>query len=198
MNVKLNKKLISKYPELFGADEVTPYSQRGIECGDGWYSLLDNTLSLIDNHAKNPQWVEEPLFKLKVWYNKIFWNKILYPIGSLFTRGIPKICSATEAHKYEDKWNRYYTWQHIFMANPIYVKPKTSPVIRIVQIKEKFGGLRIHIKGSDEFINGVTSLAQSLAYKICENCGTNQDVITNKKGWHKTYCAKCRKKVTKY
>jgi translation initiation factor 1 (eIF-1/SUI1) len=84
------------------------------------------------------------------------------------------------------------------MANPIYVKPKTSPVIRIVQIKEKFGGLRIHIKGSDEFINGVTSLAQSLAYKICENCGTNQDVITNKKGWYKTYCAKCRKKVTKY
>jgi hypothetical protein len=196
MEKKLANKLIKKYPDLFEVDEKnpTPYSQRGIECNKGWYGLLDNALSLIDIHVKNPDWKEERWFKLKNWYNRIFWNNIFYPIGRfLFTRNIPVMCSAEEAIKYKPRWNRYHKFQKFFCAQPKYVKPKTNPVVRIAQIKEKFGGLRVYIDGNDDYIRGVISLAEKLSYSICEDCGTNHNVTQNKKGWIRSLCPSCRK-----
>jgi hypothetical protein len=43
--------------------------------------------------------------------------------------------------------------------------------IYFVQIKQKFGGLRIYMSHHTPFVDGVITLAEYLCYTICENCG---------------------------
>jgi len=54
MNDRLQKKLFSKYPKLFRQKDLSikescmPW---GIDCGDGWYSLLDCLCQAIQEHC---------------------------------------------------------------------------------------------------------------------------------------------------
>jgi len=63
--------------------------------------------------------------------------------------------------------------------------------VRIFQIKEKFGGLRVYIDGpgTDE-IYDLIEKAENESYKICEKCGNPGK--PNKKGWISTLCDECR------
>ena len=67
------------------------------------------------------------------------------------------------------------------------------PQVVATQVKEKFGGLRFYTNGTNDKQRAVISFVESLSYKICENCGTNQDVSTDNKGWIRTLCVNCRK-----
>lgn len=62
-----------------------------------------------------------------------------------------------------------------------------------LQIKEKFGGLRLYCAGGNEEIYKITGNAEDESYKICEDCGTRDDV-TSEGGWIVTLCGKCRNK----
>jgi len=60
-------------------------------------------------------------------------------------------------------------------------------LFEIVQIKEKFGGLRVYAIGSDEYIEGAIGLAECMSNNVCEVCGSpGQNLI--KGGWLKTRC----------
>lgn len=62
---------------------------------------------------------------------------------------------------------------------------------KILQVKEKFGGLRFYINlGSDEIFNLITK-AEEASYTICETCGTTEKIGTTKMGWRKTICKDC-------
>lgn len=55
MNIELQKKLIDKYPKIFPAAPAIyppehPIHMYGIECGDGWYELIDCLCRLIQHH----------------------------------------------------------------------------------------------------------------------------------------------------
>jgi len=179
MKTELQNKLINKYPELFNLEEKSPLRHRGIGCGDGWYNLLDKTLYLIDYHAKNPEWHQERFYQVKIWYNKIFWNNLFFRIAKLFPEKTYRIL-----FKY-------------LSADPRYINPKISLKVKVMQIKEKFAGLRLHVDRRDAYIDGIICLAESLSYGLCEQCGTNEGVSQNKEGWNKTLCKKCRKGVDK-
>ncbi|NNA13720.1 hypothetical protein HBN71_21495 [Pseudomonas lundensis] len=43
--------------------------------------------------------------------------------------------------------------------------------VTVVEVKEKFGGLRIHYRGGDDFVEGVFNLAESASVHICTICG---------------------------
>jgi hypothetical protein len=43
--------------------------------------------------------------------------------------------------------------------------------VRPVQIKEKFGTLRIYTNIHNDFVDGVTSMAEEMSEKTCEVCG---------------------------
>lgn len=65
MKKELDDSLCAKYPEIF-ADRHKSMQETcmcwGFECGDGWYDLIDNLCSLIQNHiewSKCPQVVAE-------------------------------------------------------------------------------------------------------------------------------------------
>jgi len=58
---------------------------------------------------------------------------------------------------------------------------------KILQIKEKFGGLRFYIDGSEDIQNIVTKY-EKLSYSICEECGEPGEI--RKLNWIKTLCDK--------
>lgn len=60
------------------------------------------------------------------------------------------------------------------------------PWFHFVQIKEKFGGLRLYAYGGDDFTRGVLSAMESLSYSTCEVCGLPGE--PNGSGWVRTRC----------
>jgi len=79
-------------------------------------------------------------------------------------------------------------------------KVDSNKVMRIGQIKEKFGGLRLYMDyphdGGDmlyDVVNKITSQAEHDSYSICENCGSKDNVTQSTKGWIRTLCKICRK-----
>ena len=62
----------------------------------------------------------------------------------------------------------------------------------IIQIKEKFGGLRFYYNGGDEEVRGMVNLAENMSYNICERCGSTKNV-TQTTGWIYTLCEDCIK-----
>jgi hypothetical protein len=56
------------------------------------------------------------------------------------------------------------------IANHLKYRPECPPV-EFVQIKEKFGGLRLYYNGGDDYVEGVCSMAEAMSYKICEVTG---------------------------
>ena len=73
-------------------------------------------------------------------------------------------------------------------------EPKLIPQVVATQVKEKFGGLRFYYGGGDEQIEGMVSLAESLSYRICEECGVMTELVNpNAGGWIQTTCPMCAK-----
>lgn len=63
----------------------------------------------------------------------------------------------------------------------------------VIQIKEKWGGLRVYLSGGDGFISGAITLAEDLSFEICEFCGApGKNQVLN--GWYKTTCKSCKEK----
>jgi len=66
----------------------------------------------------------------------------------------------------------------------------------IVQIKEKFGGLRYYFSsksGTDIWnkLNEVTRKYENLSFKTCEFCGEPGESSNGNHGWIKTTCLTC-------
>lgn len=58
----------------------------------------------------------------------------------------------------------------------------------IVQVKEKFGGIRIYTQGGDlEAIDTIVRAAEEKSQQTCEECG-KPGTIMDVGGWYKTRC----------
>lgn len=68
---------------------------------------------------------------------------------------------------------------------------RVSPDSKVVQIKEKFGGLRLYVDDATEQGRAVIRSAEWASWLICEKCGTTVGVTTEGK-WLKTLCLDCR------
>jgi len=74
---------------------------------------------------------------------------------------------------------------------------KEEDKIKIVQIKEKFGGLRFYTHNEPEELRELVSKAEDESYKTCELCGSTDDVGQTADGWILTCCRKCIEKIVK-
>lgn len=63
----------------------------------------------------------------------------------------------------------------------------------ILQIKEKFGGLRWYIGNSNEKVFERIAQAEKESYKTCEYCGKKGKLRTDR-SWIKTLCDDCNTK----
>lgn len=66
------------------------------------------------------------------------------------------------------------------------------PDVQVVQVKEKFGGLRYYLAGSSSSpeVNQLVRESEARSFKTCEWCGTTEDVKTAapEGRWAKTLC----------
>ena len=60
----------------------------------------------------------------------------------------------------------------------------------VLQVKEKFGGLRFYIASGDDFIFDVIEKAENDSYKICEDCGKPGE-LREELSWIRTLCDDC-------
>ena len=73
---------------------------------------------------------------------------------------------------------------------------KKDDKVQVVQVKEKFGGLRFYTNGVPEEVSGMISMAEAMSYKICEVCG-NKSKTNSIGGWYETTCEEHRRKESK-
>lgn len=65
---------------------------------------------------------------------------------------------------------------------------KDCTPVTIIQIKEKFGGLRVYYSGGDDTVRGLVTMAESWAHGTCQECG---ECGTLRPGvWLRTLCDK--------
>ena len=115
----------------------SPFTSYGVECGDGWYGIIDNLSANIERSIR--------------------------------------------------------AWQK---ENPD-IKEKHP---RVVQVKEKFGGLRFYMRYPsgfdkafyDKFEHELIGPAEELSEKTCEFCG--EEGKRRPGGWIKTLCETCYNK----
>jgi hypothetical protein len=62
--------------------------------------------------------------------------------------------------------------------------------VRVVGVKEKWGGLRIDLDSADVHSWGLVELIEARSLTICELCG--RPGTPGGKGWIKTLCEECR------
>lgn len=68
---------------------------------------------------------------------------------------------------------------------------------RILQIKEKFGGLRWYDAWStDKILNDIIPKYKAISFKTCINCGKPAEYIS--RGWISPYCSDCAKDKDRY
>lgn len=80
-----------------------------------------------------------------------------------------------------------YKWVKDYFA-----REPTDPYkgFQVLQVKEKFGSLRIYTNFSDEYVDGILDMVESISYKTCEHCGNAG--TPNDSGWIVTLCVDCR------
>tara|TARA_B100000287_G_C20477754_1_gene719885 strand:+ start:63 stop:464 length:402 start_codon:yes stop_codon:yes gene_type:complete len=119
-------------------------------------------------------------------YPKIFRQKDLSPQETAMCRGIT--CG--------DGWYTLIDTMCGNIQNHVEYVNRSKPeeeyiVCEATQVKEKWGGLRFYVQGSDDFIDGVIKLAESMSCRICTECG-NQSILQKKRGWVYTLCDNCQ------
>jgi|688.fasta_scaffold804091_1 hypothetical protein len=67
--------------------------------------------------------------------------------------------------------------------------------VKVLQVKEKFGGLRFYIEGGDDFVRGAIELAENLSTHICETTGRPGQLCRKPSGWFVTLCSEEAEKI---
>lgn len=80
--------------------------------------------------------------------------------------------------------DHYVTWQN--EQKEKYGRGVGCPTVVVVQIKEKFGGLRFYYDGGNDKVDGMVRMAESWAAHSCEECG--RPGTRRNTGWIKTLC----------
>jgi hypothetical protein len=62
-------------------------------------------------------------------------------------------------------------------------------VPEVVQVKEKYGGLRVYIYGGSDRVYQLIDRAEEDSLRICEQCGLEGVLCVDGGGWYRTVCA---------
>ena len=176
MKKELQEELFKKYPKIFRQKDL-PMTQTamcwGIDAGDGWFWLIDNLCFEIQSHVNSRISSERTRRKYNNWKN-IF-------------------------RHYRYGWRNPWWYRGLFSRFKTYLdyrKPFDYITLQVEaeQVKEKYGSLRFYASNCDDVVFGITNFAEYLSGKICEECGTLENVTQNEGGWIRTLCDSCRLK----
>jgi hypothetical protein len=66
--------------------------------------------------------------------------------------------------------------------------------VEIIQVKQKWGSLRINTISHPDFIDDIIEVAETLSYHTCETCGDTKNVTMLSQGWIEPICQNCLNK----
>jgi hypothetical protein len=188
MNEELTKKLHEAYPKIFSRlgkqteDDNTPIGWYGVECGDGWYELINRLCHIIQHHVDSAADQRE--------YAETHNKMVLDCRDGDFTK--------FDEHHKDRKDVPYVKTLREAMAAGAEKLRKVPPIVKQVkaaQIKEKFGGLRFYVDGGDEYVFGAIQLAETMSLVMCEQCGAPGKVGDHSgRGWYYTACEQHKKR----
>jgi len=194
MSPELDKYLCEKYPKIFSERNKSPQESCmhwGLECGDGWFSIIESLCYRIQNHIDNPPYLPKKgwgkfVYDTQQLWNLTIWNKIIYPIV--------KDLSYDKYRKHSNRWQ--FTCGH--SSHEPAPRGHIGQVV-FTQVKEKFSGLRIYSSGGDQYTDVLISFAEEMSTKTCEVCGRMDETVgRNQHGWIKTTCVEHTKDLTDF
>jgi hypothetical protein len=156
MNSESTKRLIEKYPKIFGLvtdPGPAPHyciSLFMVECGDGWYNLIDTLCAAIQGHI---DYHNKGVARTKATNEAI----IEYGYGN-------------HEPLLEITKNREYI-RETYLKKGVVPVPDEIPQVVATQVKEKYGGLRFYYNGGDEVIDNYVRFAEMMSERTCDVCG---------------------------
>ena len=176
MKTELDEKLCKDHPKIFAnrnGDMQTTAMCWGFECGDGWYDIINNLCHLIQGHIDFHNKKRESAIK----YNEM----IKTAQAGDFTLFDEYYAYCADNSEFLDKRKKAIPTDKLWE-----IKEEMSQVVA-EQVKEKFGTLRFYTNGTDDYISGAISMAESMSANICEVCG--KPGRTNVTGWLEVRCS---------
>ena len=181
MNTYNNKQntlesLIKKYPMMLSFEEgsLEPFALFGFECGEGWYDLIYNVLETIDS-----------TFKQK--------DRTLKYYQDILNNLEEHIKNKRTWYKGEDTDEELiFLQQYLYSKAFIELKNAKETMPRFVQIKEKFGTLRLYYEGGDDTVAALVSFAENMSAVTCDVCGNKGKATSG--GWISVRCEEHAKK----
>ena len=84
-------------------------------------------------------------------------------------------------------------WRHLIDAvfNKIELGKTPWDDVVVLQVKEKFGTLRIYYSGGDDYVRGFIDALESASAHSCEECGSSSGQTTAHMGRWLTLCSRC-------
>lgn len=67
--------------------------------------------------------------------------------------------------------------------------------LKVIQVKEKFGGLRVYMRGGNSRIRDLIEQAEYECYYTCEACGGPSEGVRNQGGCYTNLCDLCIAKI---
>jgi hypothetical protein len=160
---QFENRMAEKYPRYFGSE----HRFGGFAINEGWYHIIENLIAEIDSYTK---WRRNMrAYELRVDRAK---KKGREAVLKFISRGKERLI--WEEERADD-----------IMEIPQRITERVE-YIKVVQIKEKFGGLRFYYDGGDDRIDGMVRMAELWAGVTCEKCGNRG--TRRQGGWIRTLC----------
>jgi len=174
MKRDLDKLLCERYPKIF-ADRHKPMTETamcwGFDCGDGWFNIIDKLCANIQGHI---DWREEQR------QSAIDYNAMVTEARAGDTARLDEYLKM-----YRDD-HRERTKNEMLNSNKLRDIPDPISQVTASQVKEKFGTLRFYYSGGDDYIDGLSAMAESMSAVTCEECGSPGKVRHS--GWLRALC----------
>lgn len=178
MRDELDELLVKKYPKIFRdrhGDMRNTAMVWGLECGDGWFNIIDALCVNIQSHVDRSR---------KDRARALRFNRALARAKAGDMTGLyyyHQFKRSAEFSEYTIK-----TAQGSLARGKEQEVLNACPQVVAVQVKEKYGTLRFYYDGGDEYIRALTNMAESMSARTCEVCGAPGK--RNSFGWIQTLC----------
>ena len=211
MNKENTMKLVRRFPVLyqdFYSDMRETCMCWGFSHGDGWFDIIWQ-LSLAIEEELGYSWLQERWFLFAKKYSQK-WNNLIYKLSPVRERKykmegkgtkedpMRRVLVHYDPPPFDEKIAQFLFGKTAkigkYEVDRIALKklrwdPQTG--FAVVQVKEKFGGLRYYINAGNARIYNLITLAERLADVTCENCGRLGKERPG--GWIQTLCDECAK-----
>ena len=166
MSPELDKKLCEDFPELFRdrhGDMRTTAMCWGFSCGDGWEPLIRSLCETLMSDVTKSRSTIKHFEDMISTENKSEWSEWTH---NTYTN------ENLDKHKQR-------------------LKEALELVPIVVQVKEKFGGLRFYVHSGNDKTYDAIHHAERLSYYICEQCSMMKGTMSYQLGWISTLCPAC-------